>query len=260
MDYQGHTFPFTIKGTLAGRVASDHARAGREYSVAVPADAAAAGDKAELAWLLAFNETFFKPDTAAPPFADRVVGGLVTPAHRRRRTSSKPEVNKAGRAGLDESAAEMHVSSAVYTWVRSDFFLPDDHGRALVRAGLTAEGFNFSDTDEASWWEEKGHALALAKAKAARYSLVEAVKQSIWLAHGAYASQHNVTASACLLICCWQSDIAARRHNNLRPQWARPRPQRRRSLQRVARSARHTTCRSQRATLLQSCCSPGMAR
>ena len=76
--------------------------------MAVPADAAAAGDKAELAWLLAFNETFFKPDTAAPPFADRVVGGLVTPAHRRRRTSSKPEVNKAGRAGLDESAAEMH--------------------------------------------------------------------------------------------------------------------------------------------------------
>ena len=69
--------------------------------------------------------------------------------------------------------------------MRTSFYLPEDHGRALVRAGLQADGFEFTEAEEAAWWEQKGHALALARFKTARSVLVDAVKAGLWLAHGA---------------------------------------------------------------------------
>ena len=53
---------------------------------------------------------------------------------------------------------------------------------------MKEEGFDAGDAEFEAWWEAKGHSLALAKAKTARHSTVEAVKCGVWLAHG--ASRH----------------------------------------------------------------------
>jgi hypothetical protein len=171
---------WALKGALAGRLATDKARKGEPYEVDAPAAAVTAGAEAEMAWLTAFFKEYV-PGSAPAPIDDRRVSGLVAP--KRRRISSKPEPNKAGRAGLDDNA-EAVVSTATYAWVRSEFFLPADHLAARVRDSLKEEGFEFNDTDVASWWEEKGHSLTLTKAKSARHSIVDSVKSGIWLAHG----------------------------------------------------------------------------
>ena len=173
---------WALKGTLAGRLATDKARKSEEYVVEAPQAVVDAGAQAEMAWLTAFSKTF-KPATTSPVREDRRLSGLTI--SKRRRLSSKPEPNKTGRAGLDESA-EAVVSTAVYAWVRSDFFLPADHLRLHIRACVKDEGFDASDKDVDAWWEAKGHSMALAKAKSARHSIVEALKCGVWLAHGAF--------------------------------------------------------------------------
>ena len=175
---------WALKGSLAGRLATDKARKNEDYAVEAPPAVVAAGEEAEFAWLTAFSKAF-QPVTASPVRDDRRLSGLTIP--KRRRLSAKPEPNKKGRAGLDESA-EAVVSTAVYAWVRNDFFLPADHLCAHIRACVKEEGFDAGDAEFEAWWEAKGHSLALAKAKTARHSTVEAVKCGVWLAHG--ASRH----------------------------------------------------------------------
>jgi len=175
------TCVWTLKGALAGRVATDKARKNEDYDVDPPAAVMEAGDRAELAWLTAFFKAYKAP--AAPQaHADRRVAGLTAP--KRRRVSSKPEPNKTGRAGLDESAEPL-VSAGVYAFVRDEFFLPADHLSAHLRACLLNYGFECTEAEVDAWWEEKGHTLTLTKAKSARHSIVDSVKSGIWLAHGA---------------------------------------------------------------------------
>ena len=172
---------WALKGKLAGRIAAAAERAGRDFCATCPPDAVGAGAEAELSWLAAFDAAF-EAAAPAPAPADRVVAGLAPPK-RRRVSAAKPEANKKGRAGLDESAGSA-VSSAVYAWVRTRFYLPADHGRDYVRSSLADDGFDFSAAEESAWWEQKGHRLVLAKAKTARSALVDTVKAG-WLAHGA---------------------------------------------------------------------------
>ena len=174
---------FQLRGALAGRAAADAARERRPYSTEPPEAVEGASESAQLAWFEAFQANFKTPDASA---ADPVVAGLVAKASkRRRRTASEP--NTQGAAGLKESA-EAVVSSSVYAQVRTHFFLPDDHGLALVTAGLKESGFVFTEDELTAWWEEKGHRQALAKAKSARHLSVEGVKLALWLAHGALVS------------------------------------------------------------------------
>lgn len=172
---------WTLKGSLAGRLATDKARKNKEYNVDAPQAAVDAGEDAELAWLTAFSTTF-KPAVVTEAADDRRISGLTVP--KRRRVSAKPERNKAGRAGLDESA-EAFLSTTTYSWVRSEFFLPADHLAARVRENLKENDFDCTDAEMDAWWEEKGHSLALIKAKCARHSIVDSVKSAVWLAHGA---------------------------------------------------------------------------
>ena len=185
---------WALKGKLAGRAAAAAERAGREFTAECPPAAGEESAACELAWLTAFDaafEAWLTALTQPPTETDRLVPGLVPPK-RRRVSAARTEVNKKGRTGLDESAGTP-VSAAVYSWVRSSFYLPEDHGRALVRAGLQADGFEFTEAEEAAWWEQKGHALALTRFKTARSNLVDAVKAGVWLAHGAAATRapHN---------------------------------------------------------------------
>jgi hypothetical protein len=178
---------WALKGALAGRAAADASRAQRPYSVDPPAAVTSAGEVAEREWLVAFNDKFKTSTTATIQVEDRLVSGLVK---KKKRIQGATEPNKIGLAGLKESAAPA-VSVAVYAMVRDDFFLPDDHAQATVRNHLAQDGFTFTDDDFTTWWEELGHATVLHKFKAARHSLVDSMKQSLWLIH-----------SACRAACC----------------------------------------------------------
>ena len=171
---------WALKGALAGRAAADASRAQRPYSVDPPPAVTAAGEAAELQWLVAFDDKF--KSSVTPPIEDRLVIGLVNKKKRRRQGATEP--NKEGIAGLKESAAP-EVSVAVYAMVRDEFFLPDDHAKAAVRDHLAQDGFKFTDDDFSTWWEELGHAIVLHKCKTARHSLVDSVKQSVWRIHSA---------------------------------------------------------------------------
>ena len=105
-------------------------------------------------------------------------------AKKKRRRQGAAELNKYGLAGLKESAPQ-EVSVAVYAIVRDEFFAPDDHAEAAVRNHLTQDGFDFTDNDFTTWWEEVGHAAVLNKFKHARHSLLDSVKQSVWRSHSA---------------------------------------------------------------------------
>ena len=129
-----------LKGKLAGRAASDAARAQRPYSADVPADVAAAGPAAELEYLVAFEENFQTPAL----HTGELVSGLVVKKKRRRTTGA--EVNMSGLAGLKANAGP-HMSAAVYALVRTDFFSPADHARATVHAGLKQQGFQFTEAE-----------------------------------------------------------------------------------------------------------------
>jgi hypothetical protein len=181
---------WTLRGTLAGRLARDNQHHGREYDVDAPANVVAAGAEAESAWLNAFFRTF-APAPSSP--GDRRVSGLIAP--KRRRLSGKKEApNKTGRAGLDESAGAV-ITSTVYPWVRTKFFTPEDHLRTRVYAALKELEFVCSDAELEAWWEQKGHTLTLQKLKSARHSLVDAVKAAVWLAHGAAAGELALLAA-----------------------------------------------------------------
>lgn len=181
---------WALKGALAGRAAADASRAQRPYSVEPPAAVTAAGAEAELEWLVAFEDKF-KTGTAVVQVEDRVVSGLVK---KKKRVHGTTEPNKNGLAGLKESSAQA-VSVAVYAMVRDEFFLPDDHAQAAVRSHLAEEGFTFTDEDFTTWWEDLGHAMVLNRFKAARHSLVDSMKQSLWLVHSA-------CRAACCIACC----------------------------------------------------------
>lgn len=169
---------WALRGSLAGAKARDDSANGREYSTEPPAAVTAAG--AELEWLAAFHAAF-KPRLASSP-QDAIVSGLVV--KKRRKTSIA--VNKSGITGLNENA-EGVLSNLVYANIRCYFFMPDDDGEAIVRAALAGEGFTFADDDFEDWWAAKGHKQARAKAKSARYSVVDNVKEAIWNKHGAAA-------------------------------------------------------------------------
>jgi len=239
---------WALKGSLAGRVAADCSRRGQEYSVDPPPSVVDAGTAAEHAWLRAFADTF-KPaprDGGASPAEEddrRLVSGLAV-AKRRRLSGAKPVLNKAGRAGLDESA-EAVVSTFTYAWVRLEFFLPSDHLCVLLRNELKAEGFEHTEAEFEAWWEEKGHTLALTKAKSARASIVIDVKAGIWLAHGAAA--HALF-------------IARTSRPEPAHQWARRSPLRRRPSTPPVRSASAMTRHKPQAPLLLLSCKRGAQR
>ena len=144
---------------------------------------------------MAFSKAFTPAVLQQPASTDRVVSGLTAPK-RKRLSAAKKEPNKKGRAGLEESATPF-ASAHIYGLVRRNFFLGDDHGRAVVRAGLLEDGFEFSPAEEEAWWEHMGHALAMLRAKAARAALVESVKAGLWLAHGASAAPCGARRRRC---------------------------------------------------------------
>jgi hypothetical protein len=132
--------------------------------------------------------------TVTPAADDRIVAGLVCKPKRRRVTAAAP--NKHGLDGLNESA-EPRVSAVIYAFVRTEFFIPDDHVCSVACACLKEDGFTFTDEEFEKWWEDKGHRLALQKAKSARHLTVDALKQAVWLAHGAPAACVRALFATC---------------------------------------------------------------
>ena len=193
---------WALLGKLAGRKAADDSVAGREYSVSVPTAVHDAGEEAFVEYMQAFDLAFESVPKPSSP-QDAVVPGLVL---KKKRRASNAEVNKVGAAGLNESAPAV-VTNVVYPQVRAEYFLNDDDGEAAVRAALRSDGFVFSDAEFEEWWERAGHKLTRTKAKSARYAVGEAVKEAIWLKHGAPRGGRA----------CNRVDIA-------RPQSARRRP------------------------------------
>ena len=176
---------WTLRGVLAANAAMDKARRNEEWDAAPPAEARAAGNDAERAWLEGFVSTFKPHGARDEPARDRRVTGLTAP--KRRRVTNKPEALKAGKAGL-EASAESVVSNFVYAWVRAHFFLPAEHLCKEVCSALKEDGFECTEDDLDEWWEERGHSLVLSKAKSARHSLVDSVKAGVWLFHGVTCS------------------------------------------------------------------------